>query len=94
MTKDPRQKQIIVAWLENSRASFTDEQLKDAFTAVQNKEHWKNDVDAIVDASLKDVVPVAIEWYTGTSRFAVMITDLPDEKIRVQASGYWSNGMG
>jgi hypothetical protein len=77
-------------WLEKGKGGYTAEQLQEAFRKVSNKEYWKNDVDAVVPADMKDILQYAVPWHTGGD---VEIADLGDGTIRVTAPGYFSNGM-
>lgn len=77
-------------WLEEGRGGYTTEELREAFNKVADKEHWKNDIDVVVPANLKDILGYAVPWHTGGK---VEIVDLNDGMIHVVAPGYWSNGM-
>lgn len=82
------------AWLEAGKGGYTTEQLQEAFKAVANPEHWKMDIDTVVDAKYRDILPRAIVWHTGGSQARVKITETIDpQRIHVCAPGYWSNGM-
>lgn len=78
-------------WLEAGKGGYTLAQLSDTFDDVKNPEHWKMDIDTVVDAKLRDILGYAIPWFVGSGQ--ITITDIDDETIRVQATGYWSNGM-
>ena len=56
------------------------------FKLVANKDHWKRPVDAEVDYD--DLYPVcaAIEFFTGSTP---EFTELPGERFRVRAAGYF-----
>jgi hypothetical protein len=78
-------------WLDDGKGGYTLEQLREAWGRVKNSEHWKNDIDAVVPASLQPVLIYAIPWFAGGG--TVEFRDAGDGNIRVIASGYWSNGM-
>ncbi len=40
--------------------------MHDAFTAVADKEHWKNPIDAVVSEKLVDILRDAIPFFTGS----------------------------
>lgn len=69
---------------------FSQEQLTMAFNNVQNKEHWKNPIDCVIDnpgeenlACLRE----AIIHFTGS---VPSIEKLKDGKIHVTAAGYYA----
>ena len=68
---------------------YSAEELRVAFRKVANREHWKNDVDAGVPASMHAILEKAIPFHTGDVTF----NDLGDGTLRVRATGYWTNGM-
>lgn len=78
-------------WLEAGKGGFSTEQLQEAFQKVRDSEHWKNDIDAVVPAEMKDILIHAIPWHTGGGE--VEFHDLGDGSVRVIAPGYWTNGM-
>lgn len=88
---DERQKNQLDAWLEAGKGGYTTEELETAFEEVQNKEHWKMDINAIIPAEKRRLMTFAIPWFTGGGQ--VEFEELPDGKLRVTAPGYWSNGM-
>lgn len=68
---------------------YTHQQLDEAFDKVKDPDHWKNRIDAVVDADMRDVLDVAIPYFTGTA------ADFDDEdmepgKLRVFADGYFA----
>ena len=85
------QAQMIERWLEEAQGGYTVEQLKEAFQVVRNSGHWKENIDAVVDADLGPILRYAVPWFTGG--MAPDVEDLGNGKIRVTAAGYWSNGM-
>lgn len=80
----------IEAWLKESMGGYTSEQLREAFRKVADSEHWKNDVDAVVPSSMRDILERAIPFHTGG---AAVFEDLGGGRMRVRAPGYWANGM-
>lgn len=81
--------QEIDAFLEEGRGGFTIEQLQDAFDTVKDREHWKNPIDAVIDAGQREVLSRAIPWYTGTEAEFHAIEGDPC-KLRVTAPGYFA----
>jgi hypothetical protein len=67
-------------------------QLKEAFEKVQNKEHWKNPIDAFIDPKDYDVTDDAIAFFTGTRiNYAVTARVGPNRgKIHIKADGYYA----
>lgn len=84
-------KEQIEKWLEQGKGGYTLDQLKEAWDLVKDKEHWKKDIDAVVPAELQPVLGYAIPWFAGGGEIEFL--DAGEGKIRVVASGYWSNGM-
>ena len=81
--------QEIDAFLEEGRGGYTMDQLERAFDSVKDQEHWKNPIDAIVDADQRNVISRAIPWYTGTeAEFTAVEGDT--SKLRVTAPGYFA----
>lgn len=56
----------IDAYLAASLGGFTHEQIREAFGMVQDEDHWKNPIDAIVDRDQVDLLARAIPYMTGT----------------------------
>lgn len=81
----------IEEWLEKGKGGYSLDELNAAFDQVKNPDHWKQDIDAVVPSALRDVLVYAIPWFTGGGE--IVFHDLSDGRIRVVASGYWSNGM-
>jgi hypothetical protein len=69
---------------------FTQEQLEAAFKKVRNKEHWKNPVDAIIDATEDtELINEAVIHFTATTAEFAHIRCGPNKgKIHVKADGY------
>lgn len=84
-------KEDLDAWLEKGMGGYSTEELREAFSKVSDKTHWKNDVDAVVPASMKAILEFAIPFHTGGGQ--VTFEDLEDGTLRVRAPGYWTNGM-
>ena len=73
----------------DSMGGYTHAQLDAAFDQVKDPQHWKNPIDAIVDADMKPVLNRAIPYFTG------MPADFDDEgvppgKVRVLCEGYFA----
>lgn len=67
-------------------------QLERAFELVQNPEHWKGKVDAVVDVpssvdlpALVDLLRYAVPFYTATEATVTR----EGRALRVEADGYW-----
>lgn len=82
----------LTSWLEAGKGGYTTEQLEQAFKLVANKEHWKNDIEAVVPADHQNILEYAIPWFVGNSE--MVFEDAGDGNIKVTATGYWSNGLG
>lgn len=70
------------------RGGYTDEQLKEAFDKVKNREHWKDRINAVVgeDEDL-DLISFAVGYYTGG---VPTISRARGGGYRVRARGYWA----
>lgn len=79
----------IEQYLKDSTGGYTHEQLDEAFRQVQDADHWKNPIDAVVDRSMWDVLAVAIPYFTGTDADHDDVDGQPD-RIRVFAPGYFA----
>ena len=66
---------------------YTVEQLQQAFTSVQNSEHWKNPISATINKDDQDLVHEAIIYFAGCNpQFEpIMGTEL----LTVKAVGYY-----
>ena len=64
---------------------------EDAFQAVQNKDHWKGPIDAVIDADKRKITTEAISFFAGGK--GIKFTDAGDGRLRVTAPGYWANGF-
>jgi hypothetical protein len=78
-------------WLADGMGGHAREELQSAFDMVKNPEHWKADIDAVVPSQMQHVLSYAIPWFVGGGD--IDFIPLEDGKMRVLASGYWSNGM-
>lgn len=83
-------KKTLDQWLKDGLCGFTREQIDAQFEKVRDRTHWKNDIDTMIAPGEEDLTAAAIRWYTGPSE--IVFTPEGDE-VRVQATGYWSNGM-
>lgn len=62
-------------------------QLKEAFEKVQDKEHWKNPINAVIAKADLAITAEAIEYYTSTS--PEVVEEYEDGTIKIYALGYW-----
>ncbi len=71
--------------------AHTREQLKEAFEKVQNKEHWKNPIDAYIRKDEYDITNEAIIYFTGTAiNYSVLERGGPNMgKLHIKADGYY-----
>ncbi len=71
----------------------TREYLKGLFEKVQNKEHWKNPIDAFIDPKDFEDTDTAIAYFTGTRiNYAVIELDSQSPnrgKVHIKADGYY-----
>jgi hypothetical protein len=68
---------------------FTREQMLEWFNKVHDPENWKNPIDTVIDKpSSEDMVCIsdAIGYFAGGG---TQIIELPGNKIRVTAPGYY-----
>ncbi len=61
-----------------------------AFTRVQDKDHWKNPVNAVVEADEVEVTRAAVAFYTGSEAH---FEAREDGRVNVWAEGYY-NAVG
>lgn len=47
--------------------NYTQEQLEAAFKKIQNKEHWKNPINAFVPTAELEITDAAIRHFTSTN---------------------------
>ena len=64
---------------------YTEEQLEQAFMKVQNKEHWKNPIKAIIPESEQEITREAISHFTATE--AIFFYERHGF-LQVEAKGY------
>lgn len=64
---------------------FTKAQLTVAFEVVQNRDHWKNPIDVMVDDSAVAVTVEAIKFFHASSP---KVTPLGEGKTRIKGIGY------
>jgi hypothetical protein len=73
---------------------YTRDQLKEAFEKVQNKEHWKNPIDAVIPKQAMDITSDAIQFFTGTQAFfssnKLTLAQCEAGMVRVTAVGYYA----
>lgn len=69
------------------RFGLTQEQLEAAFNKVKNPSHWKDRIDAVIDAADWDHVEKAVIYFTGS--VPEVVETLADGKLRIVAAGYW-----
>ena len=79
----------IDAYLAQATCGFTQAQIEAAFESVQDAQHWKNPINAIVDRAQIEVLTRAIPYYTGTPAFFDDVEGQPG-KVRVTADGYYA----
>lgn len=70
---------------------FTQWQLHDAFAMIENKEHWKGRIDAVISEWLLPIARAACEFYTATE---LMAEPAGEGKVRVTSPGYWEGPAG
>jgi hypothetical protein len=71
-----------------SYTKYSREELKAAFELVENKTNWKLPIDRTIDSKDVEVVGKAIPYFTGSIAHFTPI--MGTDKVRVQASGYYS----
>ncbi|QAY80171.1 hypothetical protein [Sphingosinicella sp. BN140058] len=66
---------------------YSNRQLREAFTSIQNETHWKDAIDKVVppDANL-DLLAASAIFMAGT----VLETEVVADGIRVTGAGYWA----
>ena len=75
--------------MENTGTPYTQAELKEAFELVQNAQHWKGPIEAVIPIEKRDVVEAAIPFYTATNAIFRPIQNNP-ARIYVEAPGYWA----
>lgn len=81
-------KEQIDSYLRESMGGYSAEELRAAFKQVQDAEHWKNPIDAIISREMIPILERAIPFITGTD--ATFIDTDDAMKARVVAAGYWA----
>lgn len=79
----------IETYLKDAAGGYSQDALSAAFNAVQDKTHWKNPVNAIVDRDQIEILTRAIPWFTGTEAAFSDVDGDPD-KVVVTAPGYFA----
>lgn len=71
---------------KQAKTAPTQEELRIAFEKVQNKEHWKGAINAVIDPADEQIVNAAICHFAyGGASFS----KAAGGKLRVKAPGYW-----
>lgn len=65
--------------------NYTPEQLSAAFDKVRNSIHWKDPIHKVIDFKDKEIVSVAISYFTATE---AKFVDIGYGKLIVKADGY------
>lgn len=82
LTDEQRRAQIV-------HLGYSHGQLHDAFTLIQNKDHWKGPIDVrfkqITGEHVK-LFQAAVGYFTGGG---CTVQDMPDGSVRITARGYW-----
>ncbi len=68
------------------------EQHQRYFEMVEDKEHWKNPIDAVIAVTDFDAIADAVDFYTATTLW--IIEDLGNGTYRVAADGYYAGPAG
>lgn len=77
-------------------SQYTQEQLQAAFTKVQDKAHWKNPINTVVDATENlHLIREAIIHFTATvPTFDILKVTEEGTKVAVRAVGYQDGPAG
>jgi len=77
-------------------SQYTQEQFVAAFEKVQDKKHWKNPVNAVIDATENlHLIREAIIHFTATvPTFDILKVTEAGTKILVRADGYYAGPAG
>ena len=65
---------------------YSREEMDVAFSYVQDSEHWKNPLTALIPNEMLDVVEQAVIYFTGS---VVFVTPLDEHCSMVEAAGYF-----
>lgn len=70
-------------------AGYTREQLEAAYALVKPAGHWKNPIDATIEADgdVRAAVHAAVAFFTGSD---TMVEPQPDGRVRFTAPGYYA----
>lgn len=72
---------------QNLRFGLTQAQLEAAFNKIKNPSHWKDRIDAVIEADDWDHVEKAVIYFTGS--VPQVVEKQTDGKLRIKADGYW-----
>ncbi len=85
LKKDEREREI--AWEKTVKdGDYFVSELRVAFDQVQNKDYWKNPVDAVILTKNIKITEAAIIHYTGS---VPTFTRIDGNNTRVKADGYY-----
>lgn len=86
LKKDELERQI--AWERTVKdGDYFVSELRVAFDKVQNKDHWKNPIDAVILTKDIKITEAAIIHYTGS---VPTFTRVDGNNTRVKAAGYFA----
>jgi hypothetical protein len=71
---------------------YTQDELRCAFEDVQNAEHWKGPIDAVIIENVAAVTYWAIVFYTATDPQVEYREETG--QFRVTSEGYWAGPAG
>ena len=74
---------------EKVYAEFTYDQLRSAFETVQDEDHWKNPISAVIPAGQHRLTAAAIEFFAGGGSRVRSIADR-DDLFFIEAPGYYN----
>ena len=66
---------------------YSQEQLHEAFTKIQNKDNWKNPIDAVIDRKEEELITEAVVHFAGCVPTYEPIHGTT--RYRVRAAGYY-----
>ena len=67
------------------REDHTQEELKEAFDKVANKNDWKNPINRWIPKSDLEATEIAVIHFTGS---IVHVLDEKEKKVKIRADGY------
>lgn len=76
------------------KKTTTQTQLEAAFALVRPKTHWKDGINAVIDADQREIVAQAIIHFTGTVGKFTPVKSLNKPSLRVIAEGYRAGPCG